>query len=98
MMDLREFIDAYKDGSIENDITWRGNDIPASVRKRDLRDALKWLGYQYAGELGISVINSGYQVGSMELTRQLIEYWWCHHRASSGACVRMKRRSQVSHT
>lgn len=96
MMGLLEFIEAYQNGSINNNITWRGNDIPGSVRKRDFPDALKWLGFQYAREHALGIIRSYCGLESPELTKQLIEYWWCHRRASSDHCVRVKRRSAES--
>lgn len=96
MMSFIEFIHAYNDGSIEDDLAWRGNDIPGSVRTYDCKKALKRLGYQYAGEHALSMVRADYDIDSIPLAKQMLEYWWSYRRASDRKVARVKPRSAKS--
>ena len=79
-MTFGEFITAYKDGSIFKDVGWRAYNIEGSVKPKFVLDALKYLGYAYAGEHALSTIAGIYSLDTADEARTLLGYWWAFKR------------------
>jgi hypothetical protein len=92
MMSFKDFIDDYRDGSINNNVTWRAYDIESAVRPSHIRNALSRLGYLYAGELAIPTVQAHYKIESLDSTRALLGYWWLLYQASIGNRGQLKVR------
>jgi hypothetical protein len=93
MISFKEFIDAYKDGSIEDNITWRAYDLKYAIMPTHTKKAIRALGYAYASEHAIPTIQAHYELASVNETEALLGYWWllCHMSKGTAARIRVRR-------
>jgi hypothetical protein len=98
MISFKEFIDAYQDGSIENNITWRAYDIKNATMPIHTKQAIRNLCYKYAREHAIPKIQADYGLASATETAALLGYWWLLRRMTGYRAARIRVRKPNTHT
>jgi hypothetical protein len=91
-MNFNQFLFAWREGTLWSDAAWRAYDIPAVVKRRHAKYALKALGLAYAGELAISHFMALYEVPSRQDAQAVLGSWWLWSQIDRGRHPRVPLR------
>jgi hypothetical protein len=95
-MNLYEFIPLYRANALEYDAGWRAYDIPASVKPRHVQQALKVMGFGYAGpDLALSDCMARYGLTDRAEAEAILGAWRIWSLLASGNRVNGLRKRAV---
>lgn len=90
MISFSEFIDAYRNDTLQNDVSWRAYDIQSVVEKHKNKYALK--GKKLAGFAiyeNFDAVASFYGLAHIEQAKQLLALWAVWRIVNSGKLSRI---------
>lgn len=87
---IHAFVRKYKDGSLQQDITYRAYDLESIVTGYKAQKALRQLGYR-SGDFGIdkAAFTNDFKVTNAV---DVLAMWWVWHRLCTGRISRAKLR------
>lgn len=88
------FLHMWRTDTLQDDVTWRAYNFEAAVKPRHIRRALKQLGLEYAGELGVQHFKALYEIGDAEPVNAILGLWWLWRARSLGGRPRVPLRSK----
>ena len=97
MLSFKEFVAAYNDGSIADDLTWRAYAIEDMVTETRYKKAMKVCGHMDTTPLGLAEFAAAYDLKSADRAKQLLGLWWTWARIVLGEVkqeFRLKLREQ----
>ena len=78
-----DFLAAWREGTLEDDATWRSWQF-STAKPAFAKDALKKLSLVYAGELGVRQFMALYEIRSTAEAEAILSQWYLWHRKSKG--------------
>lgn len=88
MQHFKEFVDAYRDGSVNDEVSWRAYDIERMVSPKRIREGMRTLGYRYVDYISLSALAAAYGLGTPEHAKHLVGLWWTWRRIANGDAKR----------
>ena len=88
MMHFKEFVSAYRDGSIVKDAAWRAYNIERMVTAKRVREGMRTCGYRYVDHMSLSALAAAYGLGTAEQAKHLVGLWWTWRRIANGDAKR----------
>lgn len=87
------FLHMYRHDELVENIVWRAYDIETAKKPRHVADALKALGFEYAGELARSHFQRLYEILDSAEAESLLACWWLWRELSRGRHMKVPYRA-----